>query len=188
MAVLAAAAPFIGAATTALSAYGKYKEGQAAKSAANSKAKLMDEQAKGVEVEAQQNAADERKKVAYIRSRAVALAGASGAGVTDPTITDILTGIDTQGEMNALNIMHSGQTEAAGIRAGAQATRKQGAAEARAGTLGAFTTLAGGALDFYDQNPTFFSKYGGQRARQSIGKGTGYSDFAAMPDAAELVA
>lgn len=164
MPFLAAAAPYIALASTAVSAYSQNEMGQA--SAAQGKLAQIqaDRNANAEEAMSQQQAASDRKKARYLRSRALAVAGASGAGVSDPTVSNILTGIDSEGEMNALTALYEGK-----IRA--QNTREQGAAYAREGRAarGAATgravgTLATGLSGFASDNPSFFRKYGGERA------------------------
>lgn len=187
MPFLAAAAPYIALATTAVSAYSQTQAGDAAKNQGliaqiESKREANNEQAMS-----QQQAAEERKKARYLRSRALAVAGASGAGASDPTITNILTGIDTAGEMNALNTLFEGDTRARALRKEGDAAAREGRARRGAAYGSAGTTFARGVMNFGSDNPTFFQKYGGDRA-QSIGVGSGYSDFAAMPDSGERYA
>lgn len=153
MAFLALAAPYVALGATALTAYSQYESGNAA--AANSKLVAIQQEraANQAQVEAQQQAAQERKRAKLVRSRALAVAGASGAGVSDPTVTNILTGIDTEGELNALNSLWSGDYTARALRSGAAATRREGRAYSASGTLaGASTALAGAG--------SFFEKYG----------------------------
>lgn len=164
MPALAAAAPYINLAITAASAYSAVKAGQEANHRAQAIAKQKETDAKAAQAEAQQEAATERKKARYTRSRALAVAGASGAGASDLTINNILTGIDTEGEMNALNTQWSGDTTGAGLRADARATRSEGRASKNAGYIGGVTTALKGAVDFAEAKPTFFKKYGGKRA------------------------
>lgn len=177
MPALAAAAPYIAMASTAVSAY---NQTQMAQSAANEGRvqQIMDERsAKAEQAIAQQQAAGERKKAQYLRSRALAVAGASGGGVSDPGISSILTGIDSEGEMNALNLLYSGDIRAQDLRQRGSAAFREGRARRAVGYTQAAITLANGASDFAGDNPTFFKKYGGDRAQQAMGMGTGYSDF-----------
>ena len=164
MPALAAAAPYIALASSAVGAYSAIDAGQKANSRAHALAKQQEAEANAAQVEAQQQAATERKKTRYLRSRALAVAGASGGGVSDPTISNILTGIDTEGEMNALNTLWSGDTTASGLRAQARATRAEGKASMKAGYVSGFKTAVSGGMDFIDAKPTFFKKYGGTKS------------------------
>lgn len=176
MPALAAAAPYIGLATTAVSVHSQIQAGKAASHRADVMARQKEADAEAAQVEAQQQAAGERKKARFLRSRALAVAGASGAGVSDPTISNILTGIDTEGEMNALNTLWSGDTTSQGLRNEAASIRSEGRSAESAGYMSAFTTALSGGMDFAEAKPTFFQKYGGKRAER-IGKGTTFSDF-----------
>lgn len=167
MPALAAAAPYIGLATTALSVHSKIQEGKAAAHRAELIARQKKIDANAAQAESQQEAAGERKKARYLRSRALAVAGASGAGVSDPTINNILTGIDTEGEMNALNTQWSGDTAGSGLRAEGRVAMSEGRAAKRSAYKSAFTTALSGGMDFVEAKPTFFQKYGGKRAAGS---------------------
>jgi hypothetical protein len=155
---------------TALQTHSQIQAGKAAAHQAELLARQREKDALAAQVEAQQVAAQERKKSRYLRSRALAVAGASGAGVSDSTITNILTGIDTEGEMNALNALWSGDQTAQAYRAGARMARAEGKAAKRAGYLGGAVTALRGGMEFAEDNPTFFKKYGGDKAA-SIAEG-----------------
>lgn len=164
MPFLAAAAPYIALGTAAVGAYAQTQAGEAAQNNAKVVAIQQERDANAAQVEAQQAATAERKKARYLRSRALAVAGASGAGVSDPTVSQILTGIDTEGEMNALNALWSGDETARALRHGARATRNEGSARRGAYYGQAGATALQGLTSFAGENPTFFSKYGGDRA------------------------
>jgi hypothetical protein len=114
------------------------------------------------QAEAQRIALAERRRARYVRSRALAVAGASGAGADDPTVRNVIEDIDTQGDMNFLNALYSGDFRAKKLRRSAEKLRRTGEAIAVAAELGAATTAFEGLSDFYKENPSFFSKYGGQ--------------------------
>lgn len=147
----------------------------------------FDRQADNAEVEAQQLAKGERKRARLLASRAQAVAGASGAGASDQQITDILGDIDAEGEINALNSLFTGRNRAKDLRYQADVARRTGTAQQIAGQSQGMARAFSAFTDFANDNPTFFSKYGGDRA-QSIGTGTAYSDFAGMPDSGERYA
>lgn len=151
MAWLAAAAPYITAGTTALSVYSQIQQGNAAKAQQEILAQQREKAANQALVESQAEAANERKKAKYLRSRAQAVAGKSGAGVTDPGVSKILTDIDAEGEMNALTALHSGQYLARGLRTGAAVARNQGAAARTAAYMSAGTTALSGTMGFYEK-------------------------------------
>lgn len=146
-----------------------------------------DRQADNAQVEAQQLAKGERKRARLLASRAQAVAGASGAGASDPQITDILSDIEAEGEINALNQLFTGDNRAKDLRYQADVARRTGTAQQIASNTQGFARAFSSGADFLNDNPTFFSKYGGDRA-QSMGVGTGYSDFANMPDSGQRYA
>jgi hypothetical protein len=151
VAFLAAAAPYITAATTALSVYSQVQQGNAAKAQQEIIARQREKDANQALVEAQAEAASERKKAKYLRSRAQAVAGKSGADPSSPDISNILTGIDSEGEMNALNALYSGNYLASGLRTGAGVARRTGAAARTAGYTSAATTALTGTTGFYEK-------------------------------------
>jgi hypothetical protein len=148
---LAAAAPYITAGTTALSVYSQVQQGNAAKAQQEIVARQREKDANQALVEAQAEAATERKKAKYLRSRAQAVAGKSGADPSSPDISNILTDIDSEGEMNALNALYSGNYLASGLRTGAGVARRTGAAARTAGYTSAATTTLTGATGFYEK-------------------------------------
>src|SRR5688572_12906051 len=103
------------------------------------------------QVEAQHQAKSERRKAQLVRSRALAVAGASGAGVSDPTVSKILSDIDTEGELNALNSLWSGDYTARALRLGANASRNESSALRSSGYISGATTALQGGLSFYEK-------------------------------------
>lgn len=164
---LAAAAPYIGLATTAISAYSQAQAGKASQAEGMLAQIQAERNANAEEALAGQQAASDRRKARYLRSRALAVAGASGAGVSDPTVSDILTGIDTEGEMNALTALYEGRIRADNTRAQGRAYAREGTARKGAAYGQAASTVLSGATEFASSGAgdTFFSKYGGERAQ-----------------------
>lgn len=178
MAFLAAALPYVAAASTALGVYGTIQQGSNQQKLLNYQAEQREEDAKAVQAEAQREAIIERRKAKNLMSRARAVAGASGAGSSDPTVTNILTNIDTQGEVNALNALYSGNVTAQGLRSGAAVARAEGGAVRTGSYMDAASTGLSGATSWY-------KKYGGTRGR---GYTTGYGapETVSTPDAGDL--
>jgi len=151
MGFLASAAPYITAATTVLSVYQAAQQGRVAQANANMLAHQREKQANQAMVEAQAEAASERKKATYLRSRAQAVAGKSGADVSSPDISNILTDIAVEGELNALTALSSGKYLASQLQRGANIARREGAAARSAGYVSAGTTALTGATGFYEK-------------------------------------
>jgi hypothetical protein len=151
MAFLAAAAPYIAAGTTALTVAQQYQQGQLQGAQGDVVAAQRERDANQAQVEAQAEAAKDRRRAKLVRSRALAVAGASGAGVSDPGVSDILSDIETEGEMNALTALASGDYLARGLRSGADTARRESSAYRSAGyTSGAATALTG-AVSWFDK-------------------------------------
>jgi hypothetical protein len=156
MAFLSAALPYVAAASTVLTTAAAYQQSNAQKTQLEAVARAREEAANAEAAEGQRAAMVERRKARNLMSRARAVAAASGGGVSDPTVVNQLTDIETQGELNALNAMYSGNTAARGYRRGAAFARNEADASQTAGYLGAASTALDGANDWY-------SKYGAKK-------------------------
>lgn len=76
---------------------------------------------------AQRQAAEERRQGDIAASRALAVAAASGAGVSDPTIVRLLTSAKGEGAYRAEVALYEGEERARQLRIGATAERLGGA-------------------------------------------------------------
>lgn len=148
MAQLAAAAPYLMAGGAAVSAYSAIRQGRQLEMAANLEARQMDMSAKAEAAISQRVAESERKKARLLQSRVKALAAASGAGASDPTIIDIMGDIEREGEIRALDALYEGRTAAEGLRFASGIRRREGREGRRAGTISAVGDLfsAGGSI------------------------------------------
>lgn len=138
--------------TAGVQAYGQMQQGRI--NSANEKLQAIQDarDANQSQVEGQQQAFNERRRAKILRSRALAVAGASGAGgASDPTVANILNKIDTEGELRALNSLYEGDYAAQALRSGAQSKLRMSGAYRAAGNLTAASTLAQGASSFYDR-------------------------------------
>jgi hypothetical protein len=107
-----------------ISAVSQYSQGQAAKAQAK-------RQAGAARATSQRDAGSERKRALLMKSRALAVAAASGAGgEDDPTVNNILADIGTQGEMNALGALYEGSESSAGLMQEGRALAREGKARA----------------------------------------------------------
>lgn len=153
MAALTAALPYITAATAVIGVDQQLQQGRQAAAQAQLQAVEHERDANAEAAAAQREAAIERRRARNLMSRARAVAAASGAGASDPTVVNALTDIETQGEMNALNALWSGNTTAQALRTGADVARRTGRASRTAGNYRAASTALAGATDW-------FTKYG----------------------------
>lgn len=145
---MAAAIPFVMLAMSAVSAVGQMQQGEAAQESANFQAAQQDQQAGQQRAIAQRQAIEQRRRSDVMQSRALAVAGASGAGVSDPTVINELADIDRVGEFNALTALYQGEESATGLEMAADSARRTGVASQQAGRLQAGSTLIGGATSF----------------------------------------
>lgn len=146
MAFLAAALPYI---ATAVTAYSAIRQGTAANAVARSEAAQMEDQANAERAASQRAYLEEKRQARYVSSRAQAVAAASGAGVSDPTVANIISGIEGEGEYRALSRLYQGDVTAQGLQYGAQVRRKEGRAAKTAGYLSAASTVLSGASSLY---------------------------------------
>ena len=137
----------------ALGAKAARDRGKAEKASAFDQARQLEHRA-GVTRGASQRAAVRELDVAEnIQSRALALAAASGAGVTNPTVLNIMADIQAEGEYRSLTQIFTGEDEARGMEAQAKSLRNTGVALARAGDFTAASTILSGVS-------TWHSRYG----------------------------
>jgi hypothetical protein len=146
---------WLGLVFTAVQAYNQAEMGRA--NAANARIQAIQDQrdANMAQVQGQTEAFNERRRAKILRSRALAVAGASGAGMSeDPGVANILGQIGSEGEYRALSALAEGDYQAQALRSGAQSKLNMSKAYRTSGYLSAAGTLAQGVYSFYD-------KYGG---------------------------
>lgn len=149
MAFLAAAIPYIAAASTVISTVGAIKQGQDQAFQAQQQAAALRNQANADEAAAQRTAQNTRRQTDYVMSRARAIAASSGAGASDPTVVNVEGEIAGQGEYNALTSLYEGSTAGGNARSQATAVYNEGQAAKSAGYLRGATTLLSGGTTLY---------------------------------------
>lgn len=180
-----AAIPLILTAISTIAQYNAARnEGDAAYEAAKARAAQTRQQAEldatmrerqaGEDRSSSQRAAQEARRVSRIKqSRAMALAAASGGGAVDPTVINILGGLQAEGDYNASSELYKGEDSAtyqewlakvSRVRGENQANQEiyQGKVAKSAGIHKANSTLASGAY-------SMFSIYSGQSAMGKTG-------------------
>lgn len=136
----------LGTTGTVLSAGSQVMGGISARRAGDATAAQADVAAGQVQASSQRVAAEQERKTKLVSSRAQAVAAASGAGATDPTVLDTIGRIASEGAYRSELALYEGNTQAAALRARGEAARYEGRAAQTAG----FIKGAG----------TLFSKYG----------------------------
>jgi len=119
---------------------------------ARSEAKALKKEAAQLEVQAgteraisQRSAMEERRQARLVASRGVAVAAASGGGVDDPTVVNLLADIEGEGEYRALTALYNGEEEARGLEGQAKARRKEAKNVKRASYFKAASTILSSA-------------------------------------------
>lgn len=175
MAMLAAAAPFIALAGTAVSAVGTIAagqqaakigameqqrlvaEGKAAKQAAEYQAAQFDVQAKNERAMGQREAEQYRRQKKLALSKLTAGAAASGFSATDATALALSDEIEEYGTLQEQMAAYGGEARATGSRAQAEATRFSGANAYRAGVSGGNVAYMAGQMK---RNASYYSAAG----------------------------
>lgn len=120
---------------TLISAGGALQEGQAAEAGARFEAAQMSQAAGQERAASQRRALEERRRARLAQSRAQAVAAASGAGATDPTVLNIIGDIEEEGEYRALTAMFEGEEAARGMEMGAMARLWEGRQQRKASRI-----------------------------------------------------
>lgn len=140
MAWFASALPYI---TAGVSAAQTVAQGNVQEQIANIEARQQREQALADQAEAQAAARLERRRAEHLKSRATALAAASGTAVDSPNVADAISDIDAQGEYNALAALYSGSTSARSRNYAAALAKGRGRSAKRA----SYSQAGGTVLD-----------------------------------------
>jgi uncharacterized low-complexity protein len=143
---MAAILPWVIGGATLFSAMGSVQAGQAQNEAARYAAQQAEQAAGQSRAASQRAAEEERRQARIVASRARAAAGSSGAGVTDPTVTNIIGDIEGEGEYRALTALYQGEDRARTLETDAALRRFEGRQARKSGMFDAAGTIfAGGS-------------------------------------------
>lgn len=153
-------------------------QGLANQNAADYTARSMEIQAGQERAVAQRKAIAQRRQEGLVQSRAQALAAASGAGASDPTIISNDSLITREGELGVMTSLYQGEQSAQNLETGATLKRYE-AASGRAGSdamanatdTGVTATIFSGA----GRAASLYSKYGTGDTDGLIGYDRGYA-------------
>lgn len=167
MAILPAVMAGVSLAGTALGAMGAIRQGQQQKLSAEYEALQMRKNAKQAEAAGHHAALEKRRQYDILQSRALAVAGASGAGALDPTVLNMIAGLNAEGERAFGTELYNARSDSNAMTAQANATEYQGQQSERAGYIrGAATALSGIAdaagMTYFGQtnaNPAHSARY-----------------------------
>lgn len=145
MAQLLALAPIVMSGVgTLMNMQSQRQEAEALKNKAEFDAAMQNRLALQDQANSQVIAEQERRKSKQLQSRALALAAASGASVSDPQMTNVFADIESQGNLNARARIYEGDTMAASRNEQAELLRMQGRDIARRGRRTGMATLISG--------------------------------------------
>lgn len=150
---MAVALPFIAAGASLLSAKGSMDASQAEAANADYIAAQEEQSAGQQRAAAQRVASEERRQARKVASRALAVAGASGADASDPTVMNTIADIAGEGEYRALTALYRGEDRARTLETDASLKRMTGSSVAKAGRYEAGSSLLQGGS-------TLLARYG----------------------------
>ena len=130
-----------------VSAAGALKQGRDAKAMAKFQAQQQKANAASQIASGQHQALARRRESEIRESRALAVAGASGAGTLDPDVLNIISGLAVQGEKEFQAENFNAQTKAAQSTTAAAMSEIQGQQASDASKVAATSTLLSGAVD-----------------------------------------
>ncbi len=127
--------------STGLKVFGDIKKGNEAKKSGDRDAAQLRREAIARRGEGQHQAEEERRSAEFVKSRALAVAAASGGGVGNVNVLNTLGDIDAEGETRALMRRYSADREALGLEDAASNRQREGRAARSASRIQAATTL-----------------------------------------------
>jgi hypothetical protein len=154
-------------ASTIFSANAARQEGKQRQAALEYSAKLDEQNAGQRQAASQRAAAEERRRGILAQSRALAVAAASGASASDPTVVDIVSDLNAEGTYRGMLALYQGEDEARQLRQSAATKRYGGEVAREAGNTNAVASILKGGS-------SLFMKYapGGKTASPGIGYGS----------------
>lgn len=139
------------------------RAGIAAQEAANYEADQLDDAA-GEELAAGQREGFEiDRQTDLLGSRQQAVAAASGAGATDPNVTDAMADVEREGGYRRNIALYGAIQRGRGLRAQAEATRRSGQAARTGSRYAAAGTILGGIGSAAANASSFYFQYGAGR-------------------------
>lgn len=116
------------------------EQGKSAETTAKFEASQMEQAAGQQQAIAQKAMGEELRRSELLQSRALAIAGASGAGVSDPTVMKLMSDLAAEGQLAAQTQKYNGDEAARALRVGAKIRRWEGK-QARLGSLAAASAI-----------------------------------------------
>lgn len=95
----------------------------------------LEESAKADRATGQRDAQEAMRRAQMAKSRAIAVAGASGSSAIDPSVVNLVSGFDIEGGLAADTILYNAGESGKAKEYGAMLARNQGAAARRGGVI-----------------------------------------------------
>lgn len=133
---------------------------QATATAAEFQAKQLDQQAGQSMATGQRQSAEQLRQAKLAQSRAIALAAASGAGASDPTVVRLMGEIGAEGAYRAGVAMYQGEEQARQLRLKAAAARYEGEAALVSGEARSDAYSTASTASLLSGAGTLYARYG----------------------------
>ena len=147
MAWMVAVLPQLKTVATILTAVGAVKQGRAMDKIGKAKASQLRTKAGQERAVGQHKAINRRRETDLAESRTLALAAASGAGASDPTIMNLIANLAGEGERNYQAAMYEGEEKARGLEYQADVSIYEGQVAKQKGYLTAGAAILSSASD-----------------------------------------
>ena len=141
-----------------LSAFGSFKSGQSAAAAGKLQEQQYEAQANAESATGQREGIERQRQSDILASRALAISAASGGGAIDPTVVNIIAGINAQGNYGARSAIYGGETAAQGARFKGALSVYEGASAKQVGMIGGLGKGVS-AYGAFDKPPSMYDKY-----------------------------
>ena len=138
-------------AATGLGIYGQKKAGDEAEESGARTAAELKRQADARRAAGTREAAEEQRNAELAYSRALAVAAASGGGVSDPTVVKILADLQAEGDYRVLSRLYTAEDEAQGIQYRSEVALREGRARKKLSRFGMASTALSGAATFAER-------------------------------------
>ncbi|AJJ62741.1 hypothetical protein [Yersinia aldovae] len=132
-----------------LNAFGSVSSGNASSSMSRQEAAQLDSQATTTQAQSQIQAREDRKQARLAESRAQAIAAASGANANSTSFVNNISDMESQGELNALTSLWSGNQQANVMKSMANAKRMEASSAKKAGGIGALSSVLSAGKSLY---------------------------------------
>jgi len=109
--------------------------------------------------------AELQRQKEYVESQAIAVAAASGGGIDDPTIVNLIGDLNAEGEYRVMTKLYTGSDEAAGLRYQSEAAYAEGEAALNAGYVNAAKTVMSSYGNFRAMGAEAKSQFGAAKAK-----------------------